>query len=135
MSIIYFGWHEFDKAVEDIAQGLNAKGITDEITCIYGIPRGGLVLAVALSHRLSKPIELDLNKFGFNNIENILIVDDISDSGKTFINCCPYARYSTATIHFVKDSAFEPDVWVRERPKDDWIVYPWEGGDVKCLEL
>ena len=43
---------------------------------IYGIPRGGLCLAVALSHKLN----IELLKEPRNNI---LIVDDIYDSGET----------------------------------------------------
>ena len=44
----YFTWQEFDKSVEYIAN--KCKNL--EFTGIYGIPRGGLCLAVALSHKL-----------------------------------------------------------------------------------
>ena len=46
--IKYFSWEEFDKSVEQIANKckfLNFSGV-------YGVPRGGLCLAVALSHKL-----------------------------------------------------------------------------------
>ena len=51
-----------------------------EINSIYGIARGGLVLAVLLSHRLQLPI---VEKDGINL--RTLIVDDISDSGETLL--------------------------------------------------
>ena len=46
--ISYFTWSEFDIGVEHIANKckfLNFSGV-------YGVPRGGLCLAVALSHKL-----------------------------------------------------------------------------------
>ena len=61
----YFSWCEFDKSVENIAN--KCKFL--EFSGIYGVPRGGLCLAVALSHKLK--IEL-ISK----PIKNSLIVDD-----------------------------------------------------------
>ena len=46
--INYFTWDEFDKSVEHIAN--KCKFL--EFSGIYGVPRGGLCLAVALSHKL-----------------------------------------------------------------------------------
>ena len=46
--INYFTWREFDKSVEQIANKCRFK----EVSGIYGVPRGGLCLAVALSHKL-----------------------------------------------------------------------------------
>ena len=46
--INYFTWSEFDKAVEQIANKCKLL----EFSGIYGVPRGGLCLAVALSHKL-----------------------------------------------------------------------------------
>ena len=70
--INYFTWSEFDESVEYIAN--KCKFL--ELSGIYGVPRGGLCLAVALSHKLkinliSKPIK------------NSLIVDDIYETGFT----------------------------------------------------
>ena len=45
----YFTWSEFDKSVDYIAN--QCKNI--KLTGIYGVPRGGLCLAVALSHKLN----------------------------------------------------------------------------------
>ena len=46
--INYFTWSEFDKSVEYITN--NCKNL--KLSGIYGVPRGGLCLAVALSHKL-----------------------------------------------------------------------------------
>ena len=110
---INFTWEEFDKSVEiisDKTKKLNFSGI-------YGIPRGGLCLAVALSHRLN--LEL-LNK----PKDNILIVDDIYDSGKTLNRYKDYL----GSKHFVLISK-EDQLWwnsVKIISKDKWVVFPWE---------
>ena len=62
--IIYFTWSEFDKSVEQIANKCRFK----EFSGIYGVPRGGLCLAVALSHKLkikliSEPVKNSLIKW------------------------------------------------------------------------
>ena len=46
--INYYTWGEFDKSVEYIAN--KCKFL--KFSGIYGVPRGGLCLAVALSHKL-----------------------------------------------------------------------------------
>ena len=70
--ISYFTWSEFDKCVEQIATKCSFR----EFYGIYGVPRGGLCLAVALSHKLK--IEL-ISK----PLKNSLIVDDIYETGLT----------------------------------------------------
>ena len=50
-----------------------------KISNIYGIPRGGLCLAVALSHKLNIKISKKPTKY-------TLIVDDIFETGMTLNN-------------------------------------------------
>ena len=70
--ITYFTWSEFDKSVEKIADKCRFK----EFSGIYGVPRGGLCLAVALSHKLK------INLIS-EPIKNSLIVDDVYETGIT----------------------------------------------------
>ena len=67
--INYFSWSEFDKSVEQIANKCRFK----EFSGVYGVPRGGLCLAVALSHKLK--IELISEP-----LKNSLIVDDVYET-------------------------------------------------------
>ena len=110
---INFTWEEFDKSVEIISD----KTKKFNLSGIYGIPRGGLCLAVALSHRLN--LEL-LNE----HKDNILIVDDIYDSGKTLNRYKDYL----GSKYFVLISKIEPAWWdsVQIMSKDKWVVFPWE---------
>ena len=123
MSIIKFTWEEFDNCADMIADEIKKQGLLNKFTHIYGIPRGGLPLAVALSHRLNKFLTTDsINVFRISG-RHILVVDDISDSGKTLKEINPSL---SATIHMVKDTAFRPTIHLLLKDKGDWIEYPWE---------
>jgi hypoxanthine phosphoribosyltransferase len=124
MTQIYFTWAEFNDAADIIASEIKAKGLLNTFTHIYGIPRGGLPLAVALSHRLNKFVTTDsINVFRLQG-RHILVVDDISDTGKTLKTINPDL---SATIHMVADTNFRPTIHVCIKKKEDWVVYPWEG--------
>ena len=70
--ISYFTWSDFDNSVEHIAN----KCKFQEFSGIYGVPRGGLCLAVALSHKLK------INLIS-EPIRNSLIIDDVYETGIT----------------------------------------------------
>ena len=108
-----FTWSEFDKSVEHIAK--ECKFL--EFSGIYGIPRGGLCLAVALSHKL----KIDLIS---EPIKNSLIVDDIYETGITLKKF----KDIEGAMFFVLFSKIEPVWWnsVSLSQKREWIVFPWE---------
>ena len=111
--ISYFTWSEFDKSVEEIADKCKFK----EFSGIYGVPRGGLCLAVALSHKLK--IEL-ISK----PIKNSLIVDDVYETGITLDT---FKNIEGAKF-FVLFSKTKPTWWnsLYISEKMEWIVFPWE---------
>ena len=112
----YFTWQEFDKSVEYIAN--KCKNI--EFAGIYGIPRGGLCLAVALSHKLKV-------KLISEPINNSLIVDDVYETGFT-LN--PLRKVEGA-MFYVLFSKKEPTWWnsVNISQKKEWIIFPWENSE------
>ena len=111
--ISYFSWSQFDKSVEYIA----SKCKFLEFSGIYGIPRGGLCLAVALSHKLK--IELISEP-----IKNSLIVDDVYETGLTLTTF----KDIEGAMFFVLFSKTKPTWWntVFISKKSQWIVFPWE---------
>ena len=111
--ISYFTWSEFDKSVEKIADKCRFK----EFSGIYGVPRGGLCLAVALSHRLK--IELISEP-----LKNSLIVDDVYETGITLNSF----KNIEGAMFFVLFSKIKPTWWntVFISKKSQWIVFPWE---------
>ena len=111
--ISYFTWSEFDNGVEQIADKCRFK----EFSGIYGVPRGGLCLAVALSHKLK--IELISEP-----IKNSLIVDDVYETGLTLTTF----KDIEGAVFFVLFSKIKPIWWnsVIISKKNQWIVFPWE---------
>lgn len=85
---------------------------------VYGIPAGGLVLAVYLHYRLKLPLLLAPT-------ENSLIVDDIVDVGFTMSHYISKGNF-TAAIFCKKSGKWKPNIWLREK-EEKWIRFPWEG--------
>lgn len=106
-------WDEFDLAVHGIAERCRDASFTG----VFGIPRGGLVLAVSLSHRLNLPL-LSSAKPG------CLLVDDVYETGLTLE---PYRQLEHSTA-MVWVSKAEPQWWqaVEVVQSSEWIVFPWE---------
>ena len=118
--IRYFTWSQFDKSVEDIAN--KCKFL--EFSGIYGVPRGGLCLAVALSHKLK------INLIS-EPIKNSLIVDDVYETGITLNTF----KGIEGAKFFVLFSKIKPIWWntVSISKKDEWIVFPWENAlNLQC---
>ena len=111
--INYFTWSEFDKSVEQIANNCRYR----EFSGIYGVPRGGLCLAVALSHKLKIELISEPKK-------NSLIVDDVYETGLTLTSLKNIER----AVFFVLFSKIKPTWWntVFISKKSQWIVFPWE---------
>ena len=109
----YFTWRDFDQSVIQIAN----KCISIEFSGIYGIPRGGLCLAVALSHKLKIDLISEPRK-------NSLIVDDVYETGITLNT---FKDIEGATF-FVLFSKIKPTWWntVFVSKKSQWIAFPWE---------
>ena len=117
----YFTWSEFDKSVNYIAEQCKFW----KLSGIYGVPRGGLCLAVALSHKLNvQIIERPL--------KNSLIVDDVFETGLTLNN---FKNIEGANF-FVLFSKKEPIWWntVNLSQKQEWVVFPWENKEKAIIE-
>ena len=117
----YFTWSEFDKSIDYISN----KCKFWKISGIYGIPRGGLCIAVALSHKLNiKLIEKPL--------KNSLIVDDVFETGVTLSN---FKNIEGANF-FVLVSKRKPIWWnsVNLTDKKEWIIFPWENKNNELID-
>ena len=117
----YFSWREFDQSVDYIANQCKEM----KLTGIYGVPRGGLCLAVALSHKLN------LQLFE-KPLKNSLIVDDVYETGITLSNF----KNIEGVNFFVLVSKKKPIWWksVNLSLKEEWIVFPWENIENKHNE-
>ncbi len=114
----YYTWDQFDEDCIAIAIWAKYKNFGN----IYGIPRGGLVMAVKLSHFLGIPVVLSRGDIS----EKTLVVDDIVDEGKTLsrfldlLNC----RVVTASLYLGLNPSIKPGLFLHK--KTNWIIFPWE---------
>jgi len=110
-------WKDVEEFVASLENGQTFNGV-------YGLPRGGLVIAVMASHKLRIPLLAAPCK-------GCLIVDDICDSGESLIH---YARnssgnenfdYYIATMYYKKGALVKPDYYHKIKT-DNWVMFPWE---------
>jgi len=72
------------------------------------------------------PLNADINK------RNVLLLDDVCDSGDTFTfgvehirHCGKVNEMRTAALHLKTVSKFIPDFYVKEVSEWRWHIYPW----------
>ena len=127
-SKIFVSWDEVEELVDILCTQIIRSSI--QIDYIFGMPRGGLIPAVMISHRLNIPMTHNPSK------PNILVVDDICDSGETFKEFWvkhPLTKF--ACLHFKPHiSIFNPHFSSNKLYSDDWIVYPWEQSDSETIQ-
>jgi hypoxanthine phosphoribosyltransferase len=137
-------WNDVEKDVASLI-----KKIPERPTAIIGIARGGIVIARLLSDLLDvqKIRFFGLKSYGSvgkrkNKIEiyqplkenlkkdDVLLVDDIADTGKS-LEVCKQLILSlrprdlkTATLYLKPWSNFKPDYFVKTF--DGWVIFPWE---------
>ena len=118
-SKIYLSWDEIDTLVNTLFNWVKEE--QPQIDSVMGLPRGGLIPAVMLSHKLDIPLV-------FEPTIKTLIVDDISDSGKTFLDMLEeYPFNAFAALHYKPHtSRIIPTCYGNEFHSDAWLVYPWE---------
>ena len=121
----FITWEYIDAAIENIAAQISSSNY--DIKHVYGMPRGGLIPVVMLSHKLSIP----LFKPGMIIDNTTLVVDNICDSGTTMYNYWKYGIPFT-TIHTKLTASVQP-TFFHEVIGDEWIVYPWERADSKTI--
>ena len=107
------GWGEFNSCVNSITN--ECKG--NQFSGVYGFPRGGLCLAVALSHALNIPLLEEIRP-------GCLVVDDVYETGKTLNKVLEVPNTTT----FVWYSKVQPQWWnaIHTSQPNEWLVFPWE---------
>lgn len=106
------------------------------VSLICGVMRGGMPVAVHLSHNLGVDLvadaELLKGRLNIGRDKTVLLVDDVVDTGTTLseiLKIEPHSKIITAALYYKPHSAIKPDYFVAETT--DWIVFPWELFDEK----
>ena len=133
---VSYSWKQFDADCKKLAEDIKPLVERGYIDALYGLPRGGLLVAVRLSHLLNLRVVLmegEANK-------RTIVVDDILDTGKTMEHfLLRNSRvWAMAVLHQNMDIPTLAKMALRKtipmritwftyaRAKNGWIVYPWE---------
>lgn len=141
------GWLEFGEAARHLASDVVESGFAPDL--VVAIARGGLLLAGAMSYalgikacgalnvefytgvdsRLPEPVVLPpmLDETAING-KRVLLVDDVSDSGRTLALVVDLLTSSgsdvrTACLYTKPRTVLEPDYFWRRTGR--WITFPW----------
>lgn len=142
-------WDQFHRDARLLAWRLADKGTFEAIVCIT---RGGLVPAAIVARELElrlietvciasydhtvqgelsvlKPIAASILAIGDGKGKGVLVVDDLTDTGKTakmVREMLPNAHF--ATVYAKPQGVPTIDTFVTEVSQDTWINFPWDLG-------
>ncbi|AEH25143.1 phosphoribosyltransferase [Pyrococcus yayanosii] len=145
MDKVYLTWWQVDRAIFALAEKLREY----RPDVIVGVARGGLIPAVRLSHilndvplkvidvkfykgideRAEKPV-ITIPIHGDLKGKKVVIVDDVSDTGKTLevvideVKKLGAKDVKVACLAMKPWTSVVPDYYVFRT--DKWIVFPWE---------
>ncbi len=124
----FISYEGYGLLMNQLVKKIKSSKEYESIKYVYGIIRGGLPIAVHLSHYLGVPL-FEQNLFSLETIftinpSNILIVDDICDTGRTLEK---YKDFKTATLFYKERASVMPDFYVEVVEK--WQIFPWERRD------
>lgn len=136
-------WYNVDSVIRELLLKIKTSKI--EFDTILGVGRGGLIPATILSYKLKIN---NLQNIGINTRHgddttlyqkpklsgNVLVVDDINDTGKTFDIVKTYIdeEYKVNSIKYASlilrsTSTFKENIYFgNEENTDKWYVFPWD---------
>ena len=144
----FIDWAYIDNWVSKLAELIKETEI--EYDYIVALGRGGLIPGTMLSYKLGiknlqnlgintrqedgKPLETLVNQIPNHISGNVLVVDDINDSGKTFeaVDSLIAKEYSVNKLTYCSivkrySSTFKKDtIQAVDTSIDDWFVFPWD---------
>ena len=127
---VRISWSEIETLAEACAAILEYKLYKPnrKFINIYAIPRGGLIPAVLVSHKMERLRSyVHLLDFGYiPKLENAVILDDIYDTGATLdplIQISPDTVFCTLTHKKENGHILFQGKFVKP---EKWLVFPWE---------
>lgn len=139
---IYLKWEDIHSHAKLLVSKIKESG--RQYDRIIAVSRGGLIPAGILSYELDirncgsinmssydganmrSDDEIEISDAPQNIDEKTLIVDDLSDSGRTFrILRKLYPQAHFAAVYSKEKGKDAVDLFAVEMP-DEWIVFPWD---------
>ena len=138
-------WEQLHSLIHSLTEKIQKDD--KKFDLIVGIARGGLTIAHIASDFLKLPVasftissykdlkqqklaDVSYHVGGDLKNKHILLVDDVSDTGKTFVRGIKYlldleAASVTTASPFIKPwTKYMPDFYVKQ--VDEWIVFPYD---------
>lgn len=127
----FITWRVYDGVIKNIVKKIKERGITYD--AIGTFSRGGYVPAVHIANLLDIQYVYEINAYTTAEIKemgNLLIVDDITDSGDTL------RRYKDLDLDIVcvcvkHSTLIKPSYPAMDIRLDEWAVFPWESKNSK----
>ena len=155
----FLSWEDIDEASLSVAQ----QAAHRDIDVIIALARGGLIPSRLIANHLgvSKIVSMGISTYNKDHkksgkIEiyqsygkelehkklisksNVLVVDDLSDSGNTFgyillLLCEQIAPRSiqSAALYVKPETKYTPDFYHKKLTTSPWLVFPWETKPIK----
>lgn len=120
---VFLSWKWVDNQINTIGDKLEGE----ELEFVAGIPRGGLIPAVMISHTFgikyisytsAKQLPKELR-------EKTLVVDDIADTGVS-LKEADEIGFMTATLAMRSTTKTTPLFYGEFINDEKWLVFPWE---------
>lgn len=139
----HIDWKDIDQSIEGILKELPME----RFDTILGLARGGMIPATILAYKTKchNLQQLGVRTRDVDNIQyygapqlagNVLIVDDINDSGLTFSSVKDYIKHhfdhdEIKTITYASlikrsSTSFNEDITGLVADNDSWYVFPWD---------
>jgi adenine/guanine phosphoribosyltransferase-like PRPP-binding protein len=112
-----YTWAMFETDVRKLAWEINTSPRRSQITSIYGLARGGLPAAVALSHATDIMFLRTL-------MPGALVVDDNTITGESLRPFAESGYLTAVLVHNPEQSGTTPTFYARTM--DGWPAFPWE---------
>jgi len=143
-----YRWEDIERGSLKLVQDILRSDFQPDV--IIGISKGGVIIASMISDMINVPVDLmQLSHWGFGKAENkvvtkyrpslnieglnVLIVDDVSDTGQTLKTAkeelarMGAKNVKTAVLDYkVLSSIYVPDYYAFKWVRWVYIIYPWE---------
>lgn len=128
---VILSWEEFGNLMKELVDKIKYARLP--VTHVYGPPVGGVFVAGVLAKQLE--IEyISLDKLHIVKPQRLLIVDDLTDTGKTMRSLIPEKFHEVVLTAALYWKPNQKDFWkptISVHQTMNWIVFPWERLDEK----
>lgn len=116
-------WENVDWWIWNICDYLD-RCHKDRFKFVYGIPRGGLIPAVYISHKIGAKFLTRTDDYIGSSWNNILIVEDVVDTGKSIRTFQKF--YSDMPIISLVRKPWAPEIMYHALETEKFVIFPWE---------